>query len=103
MFNPLCIFFIYFFLYLFINFPKWPGSLIIEQALLRGPEKKKRKKISNTANKNDNTLETTEKETEMQKQNWGGRRIDSPRGQAQPLWTFIFVYRYLYFGFLEKA
>ena len=65
--------------------------------------KKKRKKISNTANKNDNTLETTEKETEMQKQNWGGRRIDFPRGQAQPLWTFIFVYRYLYFGFLEKA
>ena len=31
-----------------------------------------RKKISNTTDKNDNTLETTKKEMEMQKQNWGG-------------------------------
>ena len=49
----------YYFIYLFINFAKRSGSLI-EQAPLRGPEKKE-KKISNTTNKNDNTLETTKK------------------------------------------
>ena len=31
----------------------------------------RKKKHFNTTNKNDNTLETTKKETEMQKQNWG--------------------------------
>lgn len=54
-------------IYLFVNFAKRPGSLT-EQAPLRSPEKKM--KISNTANKNDNT----KKETKKQKQNWGGHR-----------------------------
>ena len=57
-------------------FAKRPG-LLTEQAPLRLPEKniKKKKKISNKTNKNDNTLETTKKkEVEMQKQNWGGHR-----------------------------
>ena len=49
----------YYFIYLFINFVKRSGSLI-EQAPLRGPEKKETK-ISDTTNKNDNTLETTKK------------------------------------------
>ena len=49
----------YLFIYLSINFAKRPESLI-EQAPLRGPEKRE-KKISNTTNKNDNTLETTKK------------------------------------------
>ena len=46
--------------YLFINFAKRPGSLT-EQAPLQGLEKKK--KISNTTNKNDNytLIETTKK------------------------------------------
>ena len=61
--------FTYLFIYLFINFAKRPGSPT-EQAPLRGPEKKH----FNTTNKNDNTLETTKKETEMQKQNWGRHR-----------------------------
>lgn len=43
----------YYFIYLFINFVKRSGSLI-EQAPLRGPEKKETK-ISDTTNKNDNT------------------------------------------------
>ena len=30
--------------------------------------------IKHTTNKNDNTLERTKKEMEMQKQNWGGHR-----------------------------
>ena len=51
--------------------------ILTEQGPLRGPEKKK-KEISNTTNKNDNTLETTKKkerkETEMQKESWGGHR-----------------------------
>ena len=56
-------------IYLYINFAKRPGSLT-EQAPPRVPEKKrKEKKISNTTHQNDNTLETTRKETEMQKQN----------------------------------
>ena len=60
------------FIILFINFTKRPGSFT-EQALLRGPAKKK--KTSTTTNKNDNTLETTiKKETKLQKQNWGGHR-----------------------------
>ena len=43
-------------------FAKRPG-LLTEQAPLRLPEKnvKKKKKISNKTNKNDNTLETTKK------------------------------------------
>ena len=47
-------------IYLFINFAKRPGSLT-EQAPLQGLEKKK--KISNTTNKNDNytLIETTKK------------------------------------------
>ena len=66
---------IYLFIYLYINFAKRPGSLT-DQAPLRGQEKKK---ISNTTNKNYNTLEMTrkkekKKETQMQKQNWGGHR-----------------------------
>ena len=57
-------------IYLFLNFAKRPGSLT-EQVPPRVPEKKKRKekKISNTTHQNDNTLETTRKEKEMQKQN----------------------------------
>ena len=58
--------------YLFLNFAKRLGSLT-EQAPLRVPEKKK-KKISNTTKQNDNTLETTKKEMQMQKQNWEGHR-----------------------------
>ena len=56
-------------------FAKRPG-LLTEQAPVRLPEKniKKKKKISNKANKNDNTLEKTTKEMEMQKQNWGVHR-----------------------------
>ena len=66
---------IYLFIYLYINFAKRPGSLT-DQAPLRGQEKKK---ISNTTNKNYNTLEMTrkkekKKETQMQKQNRGGHR-----------------------------
>ena len=52
-----------------------PGSLT-EQAPLRGPEKKKRKKnrklLMQLTRMTDNTLETNKKKMEMQKQNWGG-------------------------------
>ena len=55
---------IYLFIYLYINFAKRPGSLT-DQAPLRGQEKKK---ISNTTNKNYNTLEMTRKK-EKKKRN----------------------------------
>ena len=65
-----CLFlFIYLFID-FINFAKRPGSLT-EQASPRVSEKKK---DCDTTNKNENTLERTKKEMEMQKQNWGGHR-----------------------------
>ena len=51
--------FVYLFIYLFISFAKRPGSLT-EQAPLRVPEKKK-KKISNTTNKNENTKKRQKK------------------------------------------
>ena len=57
--------FMYLSIYLFISFAKRPG-LLTEQAPLRAPEKKI---TFNTTDKNDNTLETTKKETQMQKQN----------------------------------
>ena len=62
--------FIYLFIYLFIiNFAKRPGSLT-EEAPLRGPErrKKKRKLVIQRA-RMKNTLETTKKKL-MQKPNW---------------------------------
>ena len=60
-------------MYLFINFAKRPGSLT-EQAPIRVPDKKNRKSVNYTTNKNENILEMTKKEMEMQKQNWGGHR-----------------------------
>ena len=55
--------FVYLFIYLFISFAKRPGSLT-EQAPLRVPEKKK--KISNTTNKNDNTKKRQKKKCKFQ-------------------------------------
>ena len=52
-----------------------PRGLDHSQSKLYCEVQKEKKKISNTTNKNDNTLETTKKkETKLQKQNWGGHR-----------------------------
>ena len=64
--------FIYLFIYLFLNFAKRPGSLT-ERAPLRGPKKRKRK-ITDTTNHNDNTSETTEQKNGNAKTEWGGHR-----------------------------
>ena len=66
----------YLFIYLFYKLRQeaWITNRASFTTSFRKKKKKKRKKDCDTTNKNDNTLERTKKEMEIQKQNWGGHR-----------------------------